>query len=436
MKKVLIITYYWPPSGGAGVQRWLKFVKYLREFGWEPIVYTPENPEAPAIDNSLLKDVPTNLTVLKTKIWEPYNLYKNFIGQKKDEKINAGFLTEKKKPGLAEKISIWIRGNMFIPDARRFWIKPSVEFLSEYLMKNPVDAMVSTGPPHSMHLIALGLKNKINIPWLVDFRDPWTNIDFYDKLMLTKSSDEKHKQLEKKVLRNADAVVAIGWNMAEDFKKIVDRKIEIITNGYDEDDFPKKEITLDEKFSISHIGAMNADRNPKILWAALSELLSENAELKNDLKIHFVGKTDFSVFNDLGKYNLTPFVVKTNYLPHNKITEVMQSSQLLLLAINNTPNSAGVISGKLFEYLAAKRPILAIGLENGDAARIIRETNSGTIIDFRDKEKMKREIQKMYSAYKEEKLHANGSTISNYSRKEETKMLTQVLALITKDGSH
>ena len=470
MKKVLIITYYWPPSGGAGVQRWLKFVKYLHEFGWEPIVYTPENPEAPAIDNSLLKDIPANLIVLKTKIWEPYNLYKSFIGQKKEDKINAGFLTEKKKPGLAEKISVWIRGNWFIPDARKFWIKPSVEFLSEYLKKNSVDAIVSTGPPHSMHLIALGLKEKLNnmpsgsqVPWLADFRDPWTNIDFYDKLMLTKSSDEKHRQLEKEVLKNADSVVAVGWKMAEDFKKIVDRNIEVITNGYDEDDFPisplpvrqaglsplleEKGTTsplaplpeergakdkLDKNFSISHIGAMNADRNPQLLWAALSELIQENAGLKNDLKINFVGKTDFSVFDDWEKHNLMPFVIKTDYLPHNKITEVMQTSRVLLLAINNTPNSAGVISGKLFEYLAAKRPILAIGPENGDAARIIHETNSGTVIDFRDKEKMKKEILRTYLLYKEEKLNIAGARIEKYSRKNLTEAISHSLNLIIK----
>jgi len=432
MPKVLIITYYWPPSGGAGVQRWLKFVKYLREFGWEPIVYTPENPEAPATDDSLLKDVPKNLTVLKQPIWEPYNLYKGFIGLKKGEKINAGFLTEKKKPGVAEKISVWIRGNWFIPDARKFWIKPSVKFLSEYLTKNPVDVIVSTGPPHSMHLIALELKKKLKLPWLADFRDPWTDIDFYDKLMLTKASDAKHKKLELEVLKTADSVVTIGWHMAESFKKIVGRKIEVIPNGYDEDDFSKKEISLDIKFSISHIGAMNADRNPKILWAALSELLAENESLKKDLKINFIGKTDYSILNDLEKFNLTSYVTKTEYLPHEKTTEAMQASQVLLLALNNTPNTLGVISGKLFEYMAAKRPILAIGKENGDAARILRETGAGTVCDFNDKEKMKEEIFKMHDLYKEKKLNIGNTNIERYSRKNTTKEISLLLNSILK----
>jgi len=431
MKKVLIITYYWPPSGGAGVQRWLKFVKYLGQFGWEPIVYTPENPEAPAIDTSLLKDIPANITVLKQPIWEPYNLYKGFIGQKKGEKINASFLTEKKKPGLAEKISVWIRGNWFIPDARKFWIKPSVKFLSDYLKKNHVDVIVSTGPPHSMHLIALGLRKQLNIPWLADFRDPWTDIDFYDKLMLTKGSDEMHKNLERDVLKTADCILAVGWKMAEDLKKIGGRNIEVIPNGFDEDDFPNREIKLDEKFSISHIGAMNADRNPSMLWTALSELLTEKESLRNDLNIHFIGKTDYSVLNDLDKFQLSPYVTKTEYLPHEKTTQAMQTSQILLLALNNTPNTMGVISGKLFEYLAANRPILAIGKENGDAARIIKESGAGTVCDFEDKTKMKKEIGQLYELFKQKNLTIASSNIDRYSRKVQAGTLAGLLDRIS-----
>ena len=186
MKKVLIITYYWPPSGGAGVQRWLKFAKYLSDFGWEPIIYTVENGEYPVLDYDLLDEVPKGITVLKTPIWEPYSIYKKFTGRKKEDKINSGFLSEKKNPKLLEKLSIWIRGNLFIPDARKFWIKPSVNFLTNYLIDNPVDIVVSSGPPHSSHIIALKLKEKNKLPWLADFRDPWTNIYYYKELLLNK----------------------------------------------------------------------------------------------------------------------------------------------------------------------------------------------------------------------------------------------------------
>ncbi|MBI4931775.1 MAG: glycosyltransferase family 4 protein [Bacteroidetes bacterium] len=427
MKKVLIITYYWPPSGGAGVQRWLKFVKYLREFGWEPVVYTPENPEAPAIDNSLQKDIPKNLTVLKTKIWEPYNLYKGFIGQKKDEKINAGFLTEKKKPGLTEKISVWIRGNWFIPDARKFWINPSIDFLSEHLKKNPVDAMVSTGPPHSMHLIALGIKKKLNIPWLADFRDPWTNIDFYDKLMLTKFSDAKHKKMELEVLKNADKVVSVSWSWAKDFQKIYSREVDVITNGFDEADFIYSETKLHENFSISHIGAMNKDRNPHQFWMALKELVNENKHLKNILKIRLIGKNDISVLESLEKNGLNQFTELISYLPHDEVMKQICSSQVLLLPLNDTPNIMGIIPGKIFEYLAAKRPIFAIGNPKGDSARIISETNAGIVCDFKDKEKMKEELLKMLEQFTNKSLSVSSSDIATYSRKNKTAQMAALL---------
>ena len=197
MKKVLIITYYWPPAGGSAVYRWLKFTKYLREFGWEPIVYTAENGEYPELDPENEKDIPAGVTILKHPIWEPYQLYKRFIGQKKTEKVNVGFLTEKKKPALAERISVWVRGNFFIPDARRFWIKSSVKYLSKWLAENPVDIIISSGPPHSMHLIAMKLKNRFKLPWIADFRDPWPSIDFYKELRLTWFADKKHHRLEK-----------------------------------------------------------------------------------------------------------------------------------------------------------------------------------------------------------------------------------------------
>jgi hypothetical protein len=198
MKKVLVITYYWPPSGGAGVQRWLKFVKYLPSLGWEPIIYTVENGEYPVLDDSLVNDLPSNIKVLKTKIWEPYIFYKRFTGRKKNDKINSGFLNNKKKNKILESISVWIRGNLFIPDARKFWIKPSVNYLNNFIKDNPVDFIISSGPPHSTHLIALGIQKLNKIPWLADFRDPWTNIDFYKDLKLSKWADSKHKKIRKR----------------------------------------------------------------------------------------------------------------------------------------------------------------------------------------------------------------------------------------------
>ena len=415
MKKVLVITYYWPPSGGAGVQRWLKFVKYLREFGWEPVIYTPENPAVPAIDHSLLKNIPENLTVLKTKVWEPYSAYKRFVGRKKDDSIKAGFLSEKKKPSLTEKLSVWIRGNFFIPDARKFWIKPSVK----YLKANPVDAMVSTGPPHSMHMIALGIKQHLNIPWLADFRDPWTNIDFYDKLMLSPGADKKHKLMEQQILITADKLVTVSWNWASNFEKLGARKAEVITNGFDPEDFENSKDISSDKFEIIHIGSMNKDRNPLIFWEVVHELVKEDAAFANQLKITFIGQTDYSVFEEIDRNELSSFIEKIDYKPHDELMEMAGNASVLLLPLNNTPNVSGIIPGKLFEYLALNKPILCIGPEDGDSAKIIKECNAGIVSGFNNKEKMKTDLSSFYAAYKSEKgfQEENINLINKYSRR-------------------
>ena len=215
-RKVLIITYYWPPSGGAGVQRWLKFVKYLPNLGWEPVVYTVENGEYPVMDKSLNEDVSAALKVIKTPIWEPYNIYKKISGRNKNDTINSGFLAESKKSKFSENLGKWVRGNFFIPDARKYWIKPSIKYLSNFLNDNPADLIISSGPPHSTHLIAMDLKNKFQIPWVSDFRDPWTNIDFYKELKLTNWADAKHKRLEKHVLTNSDLVLTVGNQLKQE----------------------------------------------------------------------------------------------------------------------------------------------------------------------------------------------------------------------------
>ena len=382
MKKVLIISYYWPPSGGAGVQRWLKFAKYLPSFGWQPHVYTPENPEAPAQDDSLLKDIPQEVVVVKQPIFEPYGFYKKFTGNKKN--VNAGFLSENKdsRKKFTEQLSIWVRGNMFIPDARKFWIKPSIKFLKEYIEKEGIEIIISTGPPHSMHLIALGLKKQLNIKWIADFRDPWTNIDFYKDLMLTKAADKKHHRLEKEVLQTADEVVTIGKTMAKEFENIRNSEVRVITNGYDADDFEWKEKTESDKFIIVHVGSINADRNHKIFWQALKEICDENQDFNKYLQLRFIGKLDYSVIESVEQFNLKDQFEQVEYVSHDKVKDYLFESDVLYLPLNNTPNAKGILSGKFFEYLAVGKSILGIGHPQGDAAEIMTEVKAGSMIDF------------------------------------------------------
>lgn len=427
MKKVLIVTYYWIPSGGAGVQRWVKFTKYLRDFGWEPIIYTPENPEYPSIDHSFEKDIPADIQIIKTPIWEPYNVYRNLTG-KKNQAINAGFISENKKQGWKDKFSIWIRGNFLIPDPRRFWIKPSVRFLTGYLEKNPVDAIITTGPPHSMHLIGLGLKKNLpELPWIADFRDPWTNIDFYKDLNLNWISDRIHHQLERKVIRNADTVVVVSRGMKEEYEVLNHKNIRVISNGYDESDVQHSEIQLDEKFSISHIGTLNAARNPKSFWKVLGEISRENSQFKTDLQIQLVGKVDFSVLEAIQESVLTENLLKIDYLSHTDAIKKQQSSQVLLLLINQSGNAKGILTGKFYEYLAAKRPILAIGPTDGDVAVVLNETGAGIIVDFQDEKGTKEAILEYYKRFKTGSLKVQSDSIVRFSRRSLTGELSILL---------
>jgi glycosyltransferase involved in cell wall biosynthesis len=427
MKKVLIITYYWIPSGGAGVQRWVKFAKYLRDFGWEPIIYTPENPEFPSIDNSFEKDISSDIQVIKTKIWEPYNVYRNLMG-KKDQPINAGFISENKKQGWKDKLSIWIRGNFLIPDPRRFWIKPSIKFLTDYLKKNPVDAVITTGPPHSMHMIGLGLKKKFfTIPWVADFRDPWTNIDFYKDLNLNVISDKIQHSKEKKVVTTADLVMVVSNGMKEEFKTLKPKNIQVIPNGYDDSDIQNVNVALDKEFTISHIGTLNSARNPQTLWKVLSQICAEDAEFKADLQIQLVGKVDFSVLEDIKQSDLTENLQKIDYLSHSEAIATQQSSQVLLLLINNTGNAKGILTGKFYEYLAAKRPILAVGPTDGDAAAVLNETGAGVMVGFKEGKATEQAILDFYNRYKSGNLQFEPNSVELFSRRSLTEELSKLL---------
>jgi len=427
LKKVLIITYYWPPSGGVAVQRWVKMSKFLREFGWEPVIYTAENAEMPVVDHSLEASIPEGITVIKLPIWEPYDLYKRFLGYKKQEKIGAGFLQEKKKHGALQKFSIWVRGNFFIPDARKFWIKPSVKFLSAYLKKNPVDAIISSGPPHSMHLIAMGVKDKLNIPWVADFRDPWTKIDYYNELNLSNYADKKHHFLEQKVLRKADKVVTVSKHWAADFNIINNNNTKVITNGFDDDDFNKNVDVIDPGFILHHSGMINKARNPELLWQVLSELRMENEDFNNALKIQLTGNIDFTVAESISRNKLQDKLVHVDHLPHNEAVQAMQRSPVLLLLLNDSHDILGRIPAKLFEYLAAKRPVLVIGNAAGDAAAIIQETNAGVVAEMNNKNDIKEKILFLFGQYKSGQLKINSLGIEKYARKENAKSFAEIL---------
>ncbi len=371
MKRVLIITYYWPPNGGAGVYRWLKLSKLLPEHGWQPVIYTPENPEVVADDPGLLRDVRSDIEVIKRPITEPFNLYKRFTGRNVKEKVQVGFLNEKKQGGWKEDFALWVRSNFFIPDARVWWVRPSVSFLKEYLRKNPVDAIISTGPPHSMHLIALALKRALGVKWIADFRDPWTYIDFYTQLKLTSWADAKHKRLEREVLREADKVVTVSWHWAEDLRKLGAPKVEVITNGYDPDDLPSPPEPVDDAYSLVHIGSLSPTRNAPELWKALKALCEEDPAFAAKFKLRFVGPVDHTIAESVEQAGLGAYLERTGRVTHEEAMRQMQRARVLLLLVNDTPNLMGILPGKLFEYISTGRPILGVGPNKGDMAKVL-----------------------------------------------------------------
>lgn len=426
MKKVLIITYYWPPSGGAGVQRWLKFAKYLPQFGWEPIIYTPENPDFAVEDNSLLKDISNNLEVVKSRIWEPYEIYKFLIG-KKGQKVNVSFAGDSRKQGLVHKIALALRGNLLIPDPRCFWIRPSVKLLKKYVSDHKVDAIISTGPPHSMHVIGRKLHKATNIPWLADFRDPWTNIDFYKELNLSWISDKLHHRAEKQVLKNASKVVSVTPTWCAELAELAGRDVDLVHNGYDEEDIVRTDKDVDRDFSLVHIGSLNAARNPHTLWVALSEMINENIDLAAHLKIRLVGNVESVVLQDIESLGLTKYVDRIGYMPHADAIAFQQTSTVLLLLVNNTPNANGILTGKFYEYMASERPILVIGPLKSDVAKLLDETQAGLIADFTDLNGTKIVVEKLFADYMNGSLKSKSKGYQQYSRKNQCEIMSELL---------
>ena len=423
-KKVLIICYYWPPAGGPGVQRWLKFVKYLPEFGIEPIVYVPENPHYPLIDDSLDQEVLESVTVLKRTIIEPYS-WASALSRKQTKSISAGIIPKESKQSIVQRMMLYMRGNFFIPDARVLWVKPSIKYLKKYITENGIETIITTGPPHSMHLIGLGLKKSLGLRWIVDFRDPWTTIGYHDKLKMTPRTQEKHRRLEKIVLDSSDQVIVTSPTTAKTFESLTVTSIEVITNGFDDESIP--ETKLDASFTISHIGSLLSDRNPIVLWEAIAEIAAEYSDFRDSLRLKLVGKVSDDVEESIRKAGLGDHLEIVGYVSHKDALRLQREARLLLLIEIDAAITRGIIPGKIFEYLAAERPILGIGPKGADVAQIITETNSGTYCLYTDKEKIKSFILKEFES-STDKIHSiDKNAIFKYHRKGLTSQLSKIL---------
>ncbi|WP_343588951.1 glycosyltransferase family 4 protein [Flavobacterium sp.] len=423
-KKLLIITYYFPPAGGPGVQRWLKFVKYLPEFDVQPIVYVPENPTYPIVDEGLVNEISDKAIVLKNKIWEPYQLASIF-SKNKTKKISSGIFPQKKKQTFLDKTFLWVRGNLFIPDARVFWVKPSVSYLEKYIQDNNIDTIVTSGPPHSLHLIGLELQQKFNVKWFADFRDPWTTIGYHKALRLSSYAEKKHKSLEHKVLNAADEIIVTSKTTKTEFEAITNKPITVITNGYDVETVEKQ--TLDTKFTLAHIGSFLSDRNPPFLWEVLVELLKEVPEFKSHLEIKLIGAVSQEVLDAIEENQLKEYLNLVGYVSHKEAVAHQRKSQVLLLIEINSEDTKSIIPGKLFEYMVSNRPIVAIGPQGSDFADIVTQTNTGVFFDYSEKAKLKSVILDFFNQFLEGKLQSHGIGLQQYSRKNLTKQLAQLI---------
>ena len=420
MEKVLIITYYWPPAGGSGVQRWLKFSKYLPENGWKPYIFTPDSPSFEIKDEDLLSDIHPETEVWKTPIWEPYKIKDKLLG--KSESSNTGIIQD--KTSTKNKMLNWIRGNVFVPDPKVFWVKPSIKLLTKKIKKEGITHIISTGPPHSMHLIALGLKKKnVDLKWVADFRDPWSELDLLEEFHLTKKSKQKYRDLEKEVLVNADVTLTVSESWVESFKDLGSSNVKLITNGFDEDDFNVKKIEND-KFIIGHFGLLNHLRNPRNLWKTLNDLCDENPDFNEKLEIRLSGNIDTEVLQNITQYfHLKNKIKVLGYLSHKDVLKQYNSSSVLLLLLFNSESGKGNYPGKIFEYFAAKRSILAFGPEDSDTEKLIQKTKTGVFFTY-DEIELKKEILNLF--------HNDINTISSnkiegFSRKKLTKDLSKLL---------
>jgi glycosyltransferase involved in cell wall biosynthesis len=426
MKKVLIITYYWPPSGGIGVHRCLKFVKYLREFGWEPVVYAPLEAQYPYFDNTNFSHIPENITILKQNIFEPFDLFKKLSGRKKSDQANPVYVRDRKLSKI-DNLAIWIRGNFFIPDARYFWIKPSLKYLKKYLAENPIDAIFTNGPPHTNTVIGCRLSKVTGIPWLMDFQDPWTQVDYHEMLKIGKRADRLHHKLEKEAFETAKKTTIVSPTWKTDIEKIGAKNVDVLFWGYDEEDFAHESEPLDEEFSIVHAGQLGYDRRPDTLIKILGDIKRENPEFGKKLKLKFAGTVDYAIVELIKKEGLEENYLALGNISRPEAIKLTEKAQLLLLPLNIADNAKGRIPGKLFENLRAKRPILCLGPTDSDVAEIIKHTNSGKTFEYDNYQALCDYINEIFNKYNSGNNKPESFGFEIYNVKTQTELLAGYL---------
>ena len=454
MKRVLVISYYWPPSGGSGVQRWVKFAKYLPAAGWQPVVYVPENPSYDLLDETLAAEIPPEAEVIRRPIREPYAAYRRLMG--KGASTDMKTLTEvtpisSGRKSWKQRLSLWVRGNLFVPDPRVGWVRPSVRFLKKYLKEHPVDVIVTTGPPHSMHLIGQRLHAELGTPWIPDFRDPWTKMYYLKHLGMTRRTWRRLEQMEQAVLDECSTVLAVTPAVQADFAARTKTPVAMITNGFDEADFtetpdqvggdgkgtvgggtPSLHGLSGQSFTITHTGLFAADGNPLTLWKVLGEMASADPAFREKLSLRLSGKVDRAVLDAIAAAGLSDKVVNLGYVDHAAAVREQRAATVLLLPLRNDPEYKPILPGKLFEYLAARRPILGIGQEDGAMAAVLNETAAGEMCDWDNETAIRSFLTRAWETFRDQgSVPPTDGPVERYSRRNLTHELAALLEKVS-----
>lgn len=403
-KKVLFVVYNFPPAAGAATQRVLKFLKYLNKFGYQTFVLTVDKVDYPDLDFTLIDKIPADTQIIKTKYWTPFGIYRKITGRKSDEKIPVAFIKDNHK-SLAERISVFLRLNVFLPDAKIGWLPFAIREGKKLIQKEKIDVILSSGPPHTTHLIAKSLKRKTKVKWIADFRDPWTDIDYYSGIKRTKFAEWIDSKLERSVLKNADFIVAASEGYLNIIKsKGVKNNYEVLTNGFDPDDFQDVEKKSQSKFIITYTGNMPLTRNPENLWSVLDELIQENKDFAENFEFHFAGVMDDEIRQKIKEMKFYNNFIDHGYLSHKEVLDLNFNSHLLIMIVNRVATSNEILPGKIFEYIATGNFILVIGPESGNSARLINYVKQGVAIDYEEKSRMKEFIVDLFNKWKNGEL--------------------------------
>ena len=418
--RLLLVTYYFPPSGGAGVQRTLKFTKYLRAAGVEPVVLTVEAGAYPSLDPSLAADVPPGVRVVRTRALDPFGLYGALTGRSRRDAVAVGSI---ETDSAAQRAALWLRANVFLPDARVGWVPFAARAARRLARAGEVDAVLTSGPPHSTHLVGLRLQRELRrrgLPWIADFRDPWTGINFAGELPMTAAARALDARLERRVLRAADAVVTVSPTWARELEAkggLGPGAVRVIENGFDPDDFPPDDVPpggaapgeggAGGTFELTHVGSLYGSRDPAALWQAAAALRARGEA--DGLRIRLVGRVDEAARASLRRYGLGDVVREDGVVSHAEAVRAMRRAGLLFLSIEPVANAAGILTGKLYEYLASGRPVLALGPPDGDAARLLRRVGAGSVVAWGDAEAVEGRLAEALGAWRRGEALAGAS---------------------------